>query len=206
MFGQLLLQAGADGVVRQYLPGVDLGEALLDFADEPVVVVDGSLDGFADQQLGRHAPAASRPRQLALEVGREVHFHRASVLSGHGVSTAGPSSFATCLSVPAQALAIDMFSQACAARGASQTIPAIDQRWTMAGGNRHFCAAIAQLSDRVSLRAVPTRPLADAGQNDLGVSLPGTLVAYALTHESGGGSPVISECNASITLNLEPEP
>jgi hypothetical protein len=26
MFGQLLLQARADGVVRQYLPSVDLGE------------------------------------------------------------------------------------------------------------------------------------------------------------------------------------
>ena len=49
MFGQLLLQAGADGVVRQYLPRVDLGESLLDFPDEPVIVVDGSLDGFADQ-------------------------------------------------------------------------------------------------------------------------------------------------------------
>jgi len=34
MFGQLLLQAGADGVVRQYMPLVDLGESLLDFADD----------------------------------------------------------------------------------------------------------------------------------------------------------------------------
>ena len=59
MFGQLLLQAGADGVVRQYLPGVDLGESLLDFADEPVVVVDGSLDGFADQH------SAEMPRRPA---------------------------------------------------------------------------------------------------------------------------------------------
>ena len=93
MVGQLLLQAGADGVVRQYLPGVDLGESLLDFADEPVVVVDGSLDGFADQHVGRNASPASRPRQLALEVGRKVYFHRASVLTGQGVSTAQDNEF-----------------------------------------------------------------------------------------------------------------
>jgi hypothetical protein len=37
--------------VRQYLPGVDLGESLLDFVDEPVVIVDGSFDGFAAQYL-----------------------------------------------------------------------------------------------------------------------------------------------------------
>jgi hypothetical protein len=34
MFDRLLLQAGADGLLRPYLPGVDLGESLLDFADE----------------------------------------------------------------------------------------------------------------------------------------------------------------------------
>ena len=40
MLGQLLLQPGADGVVRQYLPGVDLGEPFLDFADEPQVLAN----------------------------------------------------------------------------------------------------------------------------------------------------------------------
>lgn len=66
-----------------------------------------------------------------------------------------------------------------------ETVPTVDQRWTTAGGNRRFCAAIARLSNRVSLRPIDTRPLADAGQNDLGVSLPGTLAACELTHESG---------------------
>ena len=66
-----------------------------------------------------------------------------------------------------------------------ETIPAVDARWITAGANRHFCAAIARLSDRVSLRAIPTKPLADAGQDDLGVSLPGTLTACELTQESG---------------------
>jgi hypothetical protein len=66
-----------------------------------------------------------------------------------------------------------------------ETIPTVDEDWKTAAGNRHFCAAIARLSDRVSLRAIPTRPLADAGQDDLGVSLPGTLAACEVTDESG---------------------
>lgn len=66
-----------------------------------------------------------------------------------------------------------------------ETVPTVDQGWTTAGGNRRFCAAVARLSNRVSLRPIDTRPLADAGQNDLGVSLPGTLAACELTHESG---------------------
>ena len=64
-----------------------------------------------------------------------------------------------------------------------ETVPTVDQRWTTAGGNRRFCAAVARLSNRVSLRPIDTRPLADAGQNNLGVSLPGTLAACELTHE-----------------------
>ena len=87
MVGQLLLEPGADGVARQYLPGVDLGEALLDFADEPVVVVDGSLDGFADQHVGRYASPVSRPRQPASRSGDRFTSMKASVLAGRGVST-----------------------------------------------------------------------------------------------------------------------
>jgi hypothetical protein len=60
MVGQLLLQPGAHDVARPYLPGVDLGESLLNFADEPVVVVDGSLDGFANQ----HVPSAKGSHSL----------------------------------------------------------------------------------------------------------------------------------------------
>jgi hypothetical protein len=66
-----------------------------------------------------------------------------------------------------------------------QTVPTVNERWTTAGGNRRFCAAIARLSDRVSLTAIPTKPLAVAGQDDLGVSLPGTLAACELTQKSG---------------------
>ena len=54
----------------------------------------------------------------------------------------------------------------------AQTIPAPGDSWITAGGQRHFCAAVARLSDRVSLRPIATKPLPDAGPHDLGVSLP----------------------------------
>ena len=82
MFGEFLLDPGTDFLVGQDLSSVNLGEALFDFADEPVVVINGSLDGFPDQKFGRYAAAASRPRQLALKVRRKIHFHRASVPAG----------------------------------------------------------------------------------------------------------------------------
>lgn len=51
-------------IIVKIRPG-DLGGALLDFADEPVVVVDGSLDGFANQFFAelprRPAARASLP-------------------------------------------------------------------------------------------------------------------------------------------------
>src|SRR5690242_16140460 len=69
--------------------------------------------------------------------------------------------------------------------GVKQTIPSLDDRWATAGANRRFCTAIARLSDRVSMRPIQTKPLADAGPEDLGVSLPGTLAVADVTDESG---------------------
>ena len=68
---------------------------------------------------------------------------------------------------------------------AAQTIPALDESWVTAGANRRFCAAIARLSERVTLRPILTKPLADAGPDDLPVSLPGTLVAGELGDSTG---------------------
>jgi hypothetical protein len=76
--------------------------------------------------------------------------------------------------------------------GVRQTIPAAGECWRTAGANRHFCAAIAQLSDRVSLRPVRTTSLADAGGDELGVSLPGTLAAGRVTDESAEQITVVS--------------
>lgn len=66
-----------------------------------------------------------------------------------------------------------------------ETIPSADDSWATAGANRRFCAAIARLSERVSLRPIPTKALADAGREELGVSLPGTLAACELIQECG---------------------
>ena len=90
MVGEFLLEPDTDFLVGQDLSSANLGEALLDFADEPVVVVNGSLDGFPYQKVGRNAAAASRPRQLPLKVRREIHFHRASVPAGEKCQQRGP--------------------------------------------------------------------------------------------------------------------
>jgi hypothetical protein len=66
-----------------------------------------------------------------------------------------------------------------------ETVPAVSERWVTAGADRRFCAAIARLSNRVNLRPIPTKPLADAGRDELGVSLPGTLAAGEVTDASG---------------------
>jgi exonuclease III len=71
---------------------------------------------------------------------------------------------------------------------ASQTIPSMDDEWVTARGGRRFCAAIARMSDRVTMRPIKTKLLADAGPDDLGVSLPGTLAACELTEQ--GGEPI----------------
>jgi hypothetical protein len=80
-----------------------------------------------------------------------------------------------------------------------QTIPSPDQPWVTAGANRRFCAAIARLSDRVGLQPIVTKPLAEAGRGELGVSLPGTLTACVVTDESGEEFTVASVYGAWAT-------
>ncbi len=47
-------------------------------------------------------------------------------------------------------------------------------------GRNHAQAAIARLSERVELTAIPTMPLNDAGPLELGVSRPGTLAVATM--------------------------
>ena len=74
----------------------------------------------------------------------------------------------------------------------AQTIPSLSDRWATAGANRRFCAAIARLSDRVTLRPIEAKALAEAGPDDLGVSLPGTLAAGELIDADGDRITVVS--------------
>lgn len=87
----------------------------------------------------------------------------------------------------ADGLDVALLQEAVAPPGgvALETIPSGDASWTTAGGKRPFCAAIARLSDRVSLKAIPTTSLAEAGPHVLGVSLQGTLAACEVSHDSG---------------------
>jgi hypothetical protein len=73
-----------------------------------------------------------------------------------------------------------------------ETVPALSDRWVTAGADRRFCAAIARLSDRVSLKPIPTRPLGDASPDELAVSLPGSLAAAEVTDASGEQIIVVS--------------
>ena len=66
-----------------------------------------------------------------------------------------------------------------------ETIPAPDEAWVTPGANRRFSVAVARLSDRVSFRRIPTKSLPEATQDELGVSLPGTLAACEVKGESG---------------------
>ena len=79
---------------------------------------------------------------------------------------------------------------------AVETIPARDAPWTTAGARRNFCAAIARLSDRVQVRAIPTRPLTELGEHELGVSLDGTLAACEVTSETGDTITAVSAYGA----------
>jgi hypothetical protein len=73
-----------------------------------------------------------------------------------------------------------------------QTIPSLDDHWTTAGASRRFCAAIARLSERVILRPIEAKPLAEAGRDELAMSLPGTLAAGELIDETGERIVVVS--------------
>lgn len=57
-------------------------------------------------------------------------------------------------------------------------------RWTMAGWKRAFRTAVAQLSDRVTMRGLPTATLESFDRQALAVSRPGTLALAAVTHGS----------------------
>jgi endonuclease/exonuclease/phosphatase family metal-dependent hydrolase len=54
-------------------------------------------------------------------------------------------------------------------------VPAVAATWQTVGGKRTFCAAVAQLSDRVTLHPVEHTGLPDAADGVLAVSRPGSL-------------------------------
>ncbi len=72
---------------------------------------------------------------------------------------------------------------------ASQTIPAREQPWGIAGWTKQFCAAIALMSDRMTMRPIPTTRLDEPSTLGIGVSRPGTLAAAEL--ELGGETIIV---------------
>jgi len=51
------------------------GDALLDFADEPLVVVHHALHGFDYQRFAVAALLRCQLRELGLKIGTQVYFH-----------------------------------------------------------------------------------------------------------------------------------
>lgn len=79
LLGRLLRQTGPGSLVGQRLAGLDLCQTDLDLADEPVVVVQRAFERLVGQRLDRHASAACRCCEPALEFLRKVQLHGTSV-------------------------------------------------------------------------------------------------------------------------------
>jgi hypothetical protein len=62
----MFVETCADLVVSQRLTRCDLGEAFLDLAHEPIVVVDQPLDRFASQILRVRAALLGNASELGL--------------------------------------------------------------------------------------------------------------------------------------------
>ena len=69
---QVLVKACADFFVAQRLAALDLRQAFLDLAHEPIIVINQALDRFARQCLGIGSALARDAREVGLQVRRTV--------------------------------------------------------------------------------------------------------------------------------------
>lgn len=65
--------------MSQYFALLDLRQAFVDFADEPLVVIDEALDGLPGQSFGVTALLSGQESESGLQFGMEVYFHALSV-------------------------------------------------------------------------------------------------------------------------------
>src|ERR1700738_3258328 len=80
-------RAGGERLMREHFAPFDLCQALIDFANEPLVVIDDPLDRVAHHGFGIAAPLACDARELGFQIWRQAHFHLISLLEACGVST-----------------------------------------------------------------------------------------------------------------------
>ena len=67
--------------MREDFSTLELIEALLNFTQKPIVVLDRPLDGLQHEYFRGHTAAVGRASELGLKVGRHVQLH-ASQCSG----------------------------------------------------------------------------------------------------------------------------
>jgi len=83
----MFCEARADLFVAQGLAALDLRQAFLDFAHEPIVVADQPLDCLTGQRLRVRSALVRNAREFGLHVSRQGHFHLASVPESRAEST-----------------------------------------------------------------------------------------------------------------------
>ena len=69
-FSQALLKTYANGFMGERFSSVDLREALFDFPDEPVIIIDKRLNCGTRQSLRVYAPLVSKARELRFDFRR----------------------------------------------------------------------------------------------------------------------------------------
>ena len=74
-FGQASFEACTDLFMREHVSTLDLSEALFNFTQKPIVVLDRPLDGLQHECFRSHAAAVGRACELGFEVGRHVQLH-----------------------------------------------------------------------------------------------------------------------------------
>jgi len=73
-----------------------------------------------------------------------------------------------------------------------ESVPGSDAPWQTAGGKRTFCAAVARLSDRVTLHRVEHSGLSEAAESVFAVSRPGSLAVADVECADGERITVVS--------------
>ena len=89
LFSNQLFKPRADFFMGQKLTPVGGRQSLLDFAEEPLVVIDKARDGFLGKRFRIAALFGGEAVKLGLHVGAEMYFHRLQSKDSRALSQTG---------------------------------------------------------------------------------------------------------------------
>lgn len=75
--------------MRENFAPVDLRQAVFNFPNEPIVIVNEGFNGSARQRLRIRTPLAGKARELCFHFRRQIHFHAVSLADRRSFSIAG---------------------------------------------------------------------------------------------------------------------